>query len=349
MSDICIRTDGKAGRITLTRPDALNALTYPMCSAIEDALDNWNRTDSVDVIVIDADGSRAFCAGGDIVEMHRSALAGNLSYGRKFWRDEYRLNAKIANSRLPVVTFMQGFTMGGGVGIGCHASYRIVGHSSLIAMPECTIGLIPDVGGSGLLAKAPGRTGECMAVAGIRANATAAIWAGLADIFMPEETWPDAVNALARSGDTAELTTYSSLPPAVADPLADEKQMIDRVFALASMPEVSEALKEANTEFASKCLKATTRNSPLSMACALKLIRMQRRSPTIEKVLGLEYRFVHRSVEHTDFVEGIRALVIDKDNNPKWRHSCLEDVGSDEVDALLAPLGAEELELEILQ
>ncbi len=344
MSEIRIRAAGRAGWITLARPDALNALTAFMCSEIERSLDQWNDGNAIDLIIIDAEGQRAFCAGGDIVEMYRSGQRGDFDYGRRFWRNEYRLNAKLANSRLPVVTFLQGFTMGGGVGIGCHASHRIVGESSRVAMPECAIGLVPDVGGSYLLSRAPGRIGECMAVSGTRANAADALNAGLADSFVPEDRWEPLKESLARTGDLKEIGKCTDEPP--AGEIQCQRKMIDEVFSLPGMNEIIEALERRNSGFASKCLKSIGRNSPLSMACALSLVRLQRKSQSIEEALALEYRYVHRAVEHTDFIEGIRAMVIDKDNRPKWKHANCGSVEDAEVDALLGHLGEEELEIE---
>ena len=345
MSEIDIRISGRAGRITLVRPDALNALTYAMCSAVERAIDGWNDDGSVDLIIIDAEGRRAFCAGGDIVEMHRRARIGDLDYGRRFWRDEYRLNSKLANSRLPVVALMQGYTMGGGVGLGCHARHRVVCESSRIAMPECTIGLVPDVGGSFLLSRTPGSLGECMGVTGTRAGPSDAVHAGLADHFVPEQAWPDLIDRLTATGDIRGIGRFAC-PPPPETVLFVERPLIDRIFSLPTMPKIVDALAQDGSDFAAACLKRISGNSPLSMACALKLIRMQRNEPTMERALALEYRYVHRSVEHTDFIEGIRALVIDKDNSPKWRHAGPDRVDASEVDALLAPLGNLELKLE---
>src|SRR6056297_2638543 len=187
MSDeIHIRREGRAGRITLTRPKAMNALSYDMCLAIEDALDNWATDDSVDLLMIDAEGDRAFCAGGDIQKLYQTGRAGDFAYGRRFWRDEYRMNARLAEYPKPVVSLMQGFTMGGGVGVGCHDSHRVVGASTRIAMPECGIGLIPDVGGTRLLANAPGRLGEFIGLTGHRLGPGDAIVAGFADHYLPE-------------------------------------------------------------------------------------------------------------------------------------------------------------------
>jgi len=168
MSDINIRVTGKAGRITLTRGKALNALSYEMCMAIDAAMRQWATDDAVKLVVIDAEGEKAFCAGGDIAELYDTGTAGDYAYGRKFWSDEYRLNALIFKYPKPVVSFLQGFTMGGGVGIGCHGTHRIVGDSSQISMPEAGIGLIPDVGGTLMLTLAPRRPGAYLGMTGAR-------------------------------------------------------------------------------------------------------------------------------------------------------------------------------------
>lgn len=156
MSDTHIRKHGRAGHITLTRPRALNALSYDMCMEIEAALDAWRDDDEVALVILDAEGEKAFCAGGDIAEIYRAGLSGDFDAGRDFWRDEYRMNAKLAEYPKPVVSFLHGFVMGGGVGLGGHVSHRVIGESAQIAMPECGIGFVPDVGGSLLLSRAPG-------------------------------------------------------------------------------------------------------------------------------------------------------------------------------------------------
>ncbi|MEC8042812.1 MAG: enoyl-CoA hydratase/isomerase family protein, partial [Pseudomonadota bacterium] len=178
MADIHTRIDGQIGRITLTRPKALNALSYEMCLEIEKALDAWATDDAVKMVLLDAEGERAFCAGGDIAAMYEAGTKGEYEIARTFWRDEYRMNAKLFNFPKPVASLMQGFTMGGGVGIGCHGSHRVVGESSQIAMPETGIGLIPDVGGTLILARAPGRIGEYLGATGGRIGPADAIHAG---------------------------------------------------------------------------------------------------------------------------------------------------------------------------
>ena len=173
--DIFIRKSGYIGHITLNRPDVLNSLTYSMILSIEKALIEWETDENIALIIIDAEGDRAFCAGGDIQILYENGFKKNFAYGKKFWADEYRLNEKIANYKKPFVAFMQGFTMGGGVGVSCHGSHRIVGETSKIAMPECSIGLVPDVGGSFLLAKLPGNIGIFLGVTGKRMRASDAI------------------------------------------------------------------------------------------------------------------------------------------------------------------------------
>ncbi|MCE8455287.1 enoyl-CoA hydratase/isomerase family protein, partial [Rhodovulum sulfidophilum] len=200
MSEIDIRKQGRIGRITLTRPKALNALSYEMSLAIEAALDAWAPDPEVGMILIDAEGDKAFCAGGDIAVMYETGTRGDYAYGQKFWRDEYRMNAKLFEFPKPVVSLMQGFVMGGGVGVGCHGSHRVVGESSQVAMPECGIGLVPDVGGSLILARAPGRMGEYLGVTGRRMGPADAIYAGFADYFLPEAEWPALRDELIATG-----------------------------------------------------------------------------------------------------------------------------------------------------
>ena len=339
MSDIDIRVAGRAGRITLNRPKALNALTYDMIRAIEAELDVWRDDDAIDLVVIDAAGDKAFCAGGDIADLYASGRAGDFAFGQQFWRDEYRLNAKLAEFPKPIVSLMQGFTMGGGVGVGCHASHRIVGDSSRIAMPECGIGLVPDVGGSLLLAQAPGFLGEYYGLSAARMGPGDAILMGFADTYVPEVDWPALIAAL-ENGDVAGVAGFERVPPSAE--IAEHRPMIDRIFAANSLEEVGAGLTADQTDFAATALKAIQRNSPLSMACAMKLIRRVRRTPTIREALAQEYRFTHRATQFGDFLEGIRAAIIDKDRSPKWAHA-LGTVPGDAVDQMLAPLGDQAL------
>ena len=341
--DIHIRKAGRAGRITLNRPKALNAMTYPMALAIEDALDGWADDPEVGLVVIDAEGDKAFCAGGDIVEMYETAKAGNFDYGRKFWADEYRLNAKIVNYPKPYIAFMQGFTMGGGVGISCHGSHRVVGETSQIAMPECGIGLVPDVGGTLLLSRAPGRLGEYLSTTGTRMGPGDALLAGFADHFIAEEDWPGVIAELESSGDPAAIDHAAC--PAPEGKLAGLQSAVDAGFNRQTAADILSALQDQQTDFAKDTVKLLTRQSPLSVACAVEMIHRIRGAKGIEPALDLEFRFVWRSAEQGDFIEGIRAAVIDKDRKPRWRHDGIGDVSAEDVAAMLAPLTGNALKL----
>ncbi|MFT6298508.1 MAG: enoyl-CoA hydratase [Yoonia sp.] len=295
-----------------------------MCLEIEDAIDSWRNDDAVKLIMIDGAGDRAFCSGGDIVDMYASGQNSDLDYGRKFWRDEYRLNSKLAHYPKPIVTFLHGFTMGGGVGVGCHASHRIVCENSQIAMPECTIGLVPDVGGTYLLARAPGFIGTYLGLTGTRMDAGDAIFAGFADQFIPHTHWDDVKSALVRTGKTDALPVFSAPTAALSDKQAD----IDVAFAADNLSDILSGPLDADMH------KTLDRNSPLAMACSVILINRARQTSTINDALAQEYRFTHRAVEHSDFIEGIRAAIIDKDRKPRWQ--ALTDAA---VTNMIAPLG----------
>lgn len=343
MSDINIRIVAKAGRITLTRPQALNAMTYDMCIAIEAAFDAWAEDDNVELIIIDAEGERAFCSGGDIAELYATGTAGNYAYGRKFWADEYRLNNKIFGYAKPVVSFLQGFTMGGGVGIGCHGSHRIVGESSQIAMPECGIGLVPDVGGSLLLALAPGRLGEYLGTTASRMNSDDAIFAGFADSYVTELKWKSLIESLEQTADLSLIEATSGPPP--EGTLRTLAPQIDALFAGEALSDILTLLDKDNGEFALETQKKLARMSPLSIASTIEMIhRLRGQSLSMQKALDLEYRFTYRAMEHGDFLEGIRAAIIDKDRNPKWQHPDMQ-VPLASVAKMLQPLGKNALKL----
>ena len=343
MTDIIIIKNGSAGRITLNRPKAMNAMTYAMCTAIEAALEAWRSDPSVAVVLFDAAGEKAFCAGGDIAELYATGTQGDFAYGQTFWRDEYRLNAKLHAYPKPVISFMQGFTMGGGVGLGCHGSHRVVGESSQIAMPECGIGLIPDVGGSLILASAPGRLGEYLGTTATRMNAGDAILAGFADHFIPQDHWPSLIDRLQKTGDCTLITAAAQ--PAPEGPMARDKPLIDRHFNGETLTDIVNALRHDNSAFSQKTLGLMARNSPLAMACGVESIHRLRGTTQIHKALELEYRFTYRAMEHGDFLEGIRAAIIDKDRSPQWQHA-LDAVPPVAVSRMLMPLGRAKLTFE---
>lgn len=329
---IRIRKIGRIGQITLQRPEALNAVSHEMVLAIEAALDGWRDDDEVACVLIDAEGHKAFSAGGDLQFMHETASKGDFEPGRSFWRDEYRLNAKIATYPKPYIALCQGFTMGGGVGVSLHGSHRVVGESSKIAMPECAIGLAPDVGGTLLLARAPGRLGEYLGVTGYRMNAPDAILAGFADYFIPEAEWSGLTETLIETGDWSAVAALARDPE--DGPLMKMRAQVGDHFdhdalagTLASLPD---------DDWGSATAKAIRAGSPLSCACTIELVRRARESDDIQSALRQEYRFTSRSASEGDFVEGIRAAIIDKDRNPRWQHASVEDVTAETVAAMLS-------------
>ena len=340
-NDIHIRKSGVAGRITLTRPDALNAMTYDMCMAIGDAIGEWEHDDSIKLVIIDAEGDRAFCSGGDIADLYATGKSGNFDYGRKFWADEYRINAKIRNYNKPYVAIMDGIVMGGGVGISAHGSHRVVTEHTLFAMPECGIGLVPDVGGNWLLSRAPGRLGEYLAITGARLKADDCITAGIGDIFIPSEKLPEMIDLLEKTGDLAVLDT--SKDTAEKGSLEIEFALIDQYFSQSTAAEIVKALETNGGEWETKAAKLIRRGSPLSIACAIEIVRTARGLDGFEDILALEYRFTYRSMSHGDFIEGVRAQIISKDRNPKWKPATLEELDEREISGMLEPLGSDAL------
>ena len=343
MSEVRIRREGHAGRITLTRPQALNALTWSMCREIERALDAWAAEDAVRLLVIDAEGERAFCSGGDLADIYEHGTAGDHDHARRFWRDEYRMNAKLYRFPKPVVSLLHGFVMGGGVGLGCHASHRVVRDDSRVAMPECTIGLVPDVGGTLLLARAPGRLGEHLALTAHRMGPGDAIHAGFADYFVPEG-WDALVADLCETGDWEAVDRAAAPPP--ESPLAARAAFTDRHFAGEAPGDVVRSLRAEGGTEAEAALDAIARASPLSAGCALQLVRRARAFQSIEPALEQEFRFTHRATERGDLLEGIRAAIVDRDRAPRWRHESMEALPPAEVSAMLRPLGRDALHLE---
>ncbi|MEM8752649.1 MAG: enoyl-CoA hydratase/isomerase family protein [Pseudomonadota bacterium] len=334
--EILIRVEGRAGRITLNRPEALNSLTYDMLRAIDRALDEWRGDDRVALVVIDAAGDRAFAAGGDIVDLYRTGREGDFKFGQDFWAFEYRLNAKVARYPKPYVAIMHGFVMGGGVGVSALGSHRVVTDGTQVAMPEVGIGLVPDVGGSKLLADAPGRAGEYLGMTGARMGPADAIYAGFADAYVPAAKLEALKAKLVETGDPAAVASFAAKPE--GGELAYFRLPIDDAFEAATAVELEAKLEDgaaAGLEWATATLKALRKGCPLSVAAAMEMVRAAR-GMTLEEALAQEYRFTSRCMEHGEFLEGIRAAVIDKDREPKWAKPRLADVTAADVDFMLA-------------
>jgi len=338
--ELIVWREGPLGRMRLNRPEALNALTHAMALEMEKALIAWREDAGVEAIVVDGAGDRAFCAGGDIQNLYFTGLE-DPEPGRLFWRDEYRLNAMIASYPKPYIAVMNGITMGGGVGISAHGSNRIVTEKTMLAMPEVSIGLIPDVGGTYLLPRAPGETGLYLGLSGARMNAADAIFAGFADSYVPSEALPKLFETLGKGGGPdAAIAQYSEKAPdcalaALQDKISDVFKAPDVISCVRRLDEMA----AGGDEWAEKTLAMIRKNSPLAVATTFAAINKARELPSLEDCLELEYCYAYRALTGHEFLEGIRAMVIDKDRKPDWRPATLEEVSPEMVENVLAPLG----------
>ncbi|WP_018688518.1 enoyl-CoA hydratase/isomerase family protein [Ahrensia kielensis] len=338
MSDISIRKKGPVGHITLTRPKSLNALSHDMVLKIETALKSWLEDDTVKCVMIDAESETAFCAGGDIVDLYNQGMKQDYFSGQKYWRDEYRLNAFMSRYPKPIIAFMNGIVMGGGVGISAHCSNRVVTEKTKIALPECAIGLVPDVGTTSLLTHAPGYLGEYLGLTGYHMNSADAIYCGFADKFAPNDTLAEIKRTLCESGNLDDIEGLFKKPS--KSELSTIQAEISKVFSRGRIEDVMSDLKLSQSEWAIDAVEKIERGSPLSCQVTFELVRQARDTPGIEEALKREFCFVSRAMQYGDFLEGVRAAVIDKDRNPQWRHASINDVTIAQVHTMLrAPEG----------
>jgi enoyl-CoA hydratase len=327
---------GHLGRIVLNRPRAINALTAEMVTIIAGTLDDWAEADRVRTVLITGAGDRGLCAGGDIRAIHADAVAGGTA-SLDFWAREYRLNAAIARYPKPVVAWMDGLVMGGGIGISGHASLRLVTERSRLAMPEVGIGFHPDVGGSWLLARAPGRTGTHLALTGGAIGAADAVHAGLADHFVPASGLPELVDSLARLDAAAAVAAVARpLPPGE---LAADRDWIDDCYAAGTVPGILEKLRLHPAAGAQAAAKEIAAKSPTSLVVTLRSLRTAARLPSLEDALRQEYRLSAAMFRLPDLVEGVRAQIIDKDRNPAWSPADLDGVDADTIAGYFARTG----------
>ncbi|MFJ6934705.1 enoyl-CoA hydratase/isomerase family protein [Streptomyces sp. NPDC101132] len=340
---VLLRTEGHAAYITLNRPKALNALSHPMVQHIEEALSAWADDPSVELVVIEGAGERGLCAGGDIRAIYQDARTGGTA-SADFWRDEYRLNALIARYPKPYVALMDGIVMGGGVGVSAHGSVRIVTERSKVAMPETGIGFVPDVGGTYLLALAPGELGTHLALTGAPVGAADALLCGLADHFVPSSALPDLVRDLALQPVHAVLERYVKQPP--SGELGTAREWIDHCYAPDTAEEIVARLRTSGEPAAKDAAGTLLAKSPTAVKVTLAALRRARHLGPLERVLEQEYRVSCAALASPDLVEGIRAQVVDKDRDPHWTPATLEDVTPADVERYFALLDAHELRLD---
>ena len=321
--DVRTSVRGGIGRITLDRPRAMNALTHPMVARIDGALNDWRTDPDVRAVLIDGAGERGLCAGGDIKMFYASALADGPD-ATEFWTAEYRMNAHLAAYPKPVVALMFGAVLGGGVGISAHTRHRVVTETTSIGMPEVGIGFVPDVGGTWLLANAPGELGLYLALTGLAVGAGDALLCGLADVFVPSpeldglRAAPDAETLL-----SAVENPRVDPPPA---PLAEQRAWIDECFAAPTGAEIVQALHRHDCVEAKAAADVILTRSPEAVELALLAVRHARTLRSLPAALAAELAVSTASLDRPDFVEGIRAQVIDKDRDPHWTPSRLDEV-----------------------
>jgi enoyl-CoA hydratase len=336
--DVLLRIEGRAGRITMNRPQALNALTTGMVRQIKAALIAWREDPRVALVLLDGAGGKALCAGGDVRSLYDSRANGS-GEARTFWSEEYPLNALIGRYPKPYVAIQDGIVMGGGIGLSGHARHRIVTERSRLAMPETSIGLIPDVGGTWLLAHAPGQTGIYLGLSGETMSAADAIFARFSDTFVHSAKLPQLVERLVdpNGGSVNAVIEAASETPPVSQ-LSTAAPQIDHVFDKQTIEAMLEALSATGGEWGNKIAATLAQKSPKSLKLTLAAIRNARRLASLEDALNVEYRLCVRLFEDGEFPEGVRALIVDKDRRPKWSPSNLAEVSDDLVASYMAPL-----------
>ena len=341
--DILVRVEGHAGFISLNRPSALHALTLPMVHAMTAALIAWRDNDAVKCVIIDHDSGRGFCAGGDIAFLRNSALNDNGESGRKFFHDEYQLNHLLFTYPKPVVAFMDGITMGGGVGISQPARFRVATENTKFAMPETGIGLFPDVGGGWYLSRLEGRVGQFLALTGSRIAGPGCLALGLATHYLPSSAIADAKARIA-SEDVERidgiLGTLSVTPP--ESKVVETLFQINKHFASDQYEDILASLEHDESEWAMKELATLRSKSPQTCKVALRQLSQSATMSDFADNMAMEYRIASRVIVRPDFAEGVRAVIVDKDNAPKWEPATPEGVTDDLIDAIFAPLPAEE-------
>jgi len=361
--DVLVSVGGPADRgvglLTLNRPKAINSLTHPMVGRISAALTAWEHDDAVGAVVISGAGDRGLCAGGDVVAIYHSAKAGGAE-ARQFWSDEYRLNAYIGRYPKPFVAIMNGITMGGGVGISAHCSVRVVTETTKMAMPEVGIGFVPDVGGTLILSRTPGLLGIHAALTGAPFTGADAIAMGFADHFVPQDRLGAFTEAILTDDIDTALAAYAEEPP--PSPLLADRAWIDHCYAGQTVSDIVAALRghddgpgrtggtggktaqdnaahssAAPENAAHEAANLIASRSPVSLSVALEAVRRAASLTTLEDVLRQEFRTSCAALRSHDLVEGIRALLIDKDRNPQWSPTSLQSVTIGDVEAYFVP------------
>ena len=338
---VLIQRIGAAGVLSLNRPKAIHALTVDMVQAMTAALLAWRDDPAVEAVVIDHAEGRGFCAGGDIAYLRNSALNDGGVSGRKFFHDEYQLNHLIFAYPKPVTAFMDGITMGGGVGISQPARFRVATENTRFAMPETGIGLFPDVGGGWYLSRLPGRIGQFLALTGARLDGAECLWAGLATHYLPHEALAEAKQRIAQGHEPGGVLAALSVTPPHAR-IEDNAMAIARHFASDKYEDILASLEGDDSEWAAKELATLHTKSPQTCKVALRQLATSGGLSDFADNMRQEYRIASRVLVRPDFAEGVRAVIVDKDNAPRWDPVTPQGVTGALLDAIFAPLPANE-------
>ncbi len=341
-ADVLTRRENRVGHISLNRPKALNALNTAMCEAISEALLEWREDETIIAVILDHADGRGFCAGGDVARVRRSVIEDGGEAGRAFFRGEYRMNHLLFTYPKLALAFMDGVTMGGGVGLALPCRYRVATENTLFAMPEGAIGLFPDVGAGWYLPRLPGRIGTFLALTGARLDGAECLWAGLATHYLPSERGAEATKRIAEQPDAIDaiLNELSVEPPPAR--LARNAERIDRLFAADRLEDILAALEADPSEWAGKEWKAVAAKCPTSSKVALRQFVRSAGKRDFAEEMALEYRLAARMIMRPDFAEGVRAVLVDKDNAPHWAPARAEDVTDAMLDEIFASLPAGE-------
>lgn len=324
--------EGRIGRILLNRPKALNALDLPMIRACAAILTAWADDPHVHAVVIEGAGDRAFCAGGDIRALRDGQLSGDRASVDRFFAEEYALNLQIASYPKPYIALIDGICMGGGIGLSVHAPYRVATEHAAFAMPETAIGFFPDIGATFLLPRLPGELGTYLGLTGLRVTGADAVHAGLATHFVSRARLPALAEALARDGITALATHAEPLPEFS---LAPHRAAIDTCFSAETVSAIVARLHEDGGAWTEPALKALGHVSPSALHWTLLALR-RGRDLTLPRALDAEFALTRTTMAHPDFIEGVRAMVVDKDRTPHWQPARIEDVDPAAIAALFA-------------
>ncbi len=351
--DVITNKVGRIGHIALNRPKALNALNWNMIQCIHMALENWETDDSVEAVLVTGAGDRAFCAGGDVKSIYWAGKAGDVgrdgTLTADFFREEYTLNYRIANYPKPYLAYLDGVTMGGGVGISVLGSHRIASQHTVFAMPETGIGFFPDVGGSYFLSR-QGPIGMLLGLTGQSIDYAATLALGFATHFVPREYGSELVERLATAGVEGTLEALCQAPPA-SDLVANLRSLANACFDVETLDEVlrrlehSAAATSGLTTLAGEMLEKIGQRSPTSVAVAFEQLR-RGRSMSLRDCLIMEFRISQACMQGHDFYEGIRALLIDKDHAPRWSPETIEGVGPQWIARHFESLGDRDLDLD---